>query len=779
MIEKFSMRLRRNILRYSAVLMLFVQSGCLYYAAPKGGRLFLSGQYSELEKYVEEKMARGSHVEIEEFSYLCAAYWKLKKYDKLFGVCGEDWNKRLQKEEPKASWLWDSTYSVLWGRAFTYIELGNYDKAIAVATQSLTEVPARHRDPFHMTYTLSALSLAYALKGDRTNALKYAELLENVGPLSYKYKSLQVEKLIELAKVYMALGEFDKALATMNRTKKEDLAGGWKVAVNLFLGASLTGKSLFTYQELPKAFMLAKNLYETGHVEEAKEGYDWLLRQPGTPINGDIYWMILFDRGRIAEKEGKLKEAIDFYEKAVSVIERQRSTINTEASKIGYIGDKQTVYHHLIAALFSDARHAKAFEYVERSKSRALVDLLASKKEFAVQKGDGGEINAILKKLDVLEAEERIQETDQRFDRVSHKRSLDVDIKNKLKTQAPELASLVTVTAVSTEEIQSRLESGETLVEYYSFGEDLYAFILARGNLRAIRLDGSRLTEEVQTFRSMLEDPGSKDYLKLSEKLFERLIKPMESLLETNHLILVPHGVLHYLPFNALRGAKGYVIDKYSIRYLPSASVMNYLGKRETRTGNKLMAMGNPNLGDRKANLTYAEQEARSIAKAFPESTVLVRKEATETIFKKVASHFNCIHLATHGIFDSNSPLTSGLLLTEDSANDGLLTVEELYSLRLNADLVTLSACETGLSKISNGDDLVGLARGFLYAGTNAIVPSLWSVDDQATSFLMAEFYANLKKTNKRDALREAQLETKKKYEHPFYWAAFQLTGQV
>ena len=133
----------------------------------------------------------------------------------------------------------------------------------------------------------------------------------------------------------------------------------------------------------------------------------------------------------------------------------------------------------------------------------------------------------------------------------------------------------------------------------------------------------------------------------------------------------------------------------------------------------------------------------------------------------------------THGRFDPDQPLHSGLLLAKDTQNNGFLSLSDLYSLRLHADLVTLSACDTGLGKIRNGDDVVGLTRGFLYAGSNTVVASLWGVDDQATSYLMEQFYADLKTNNKGEALRQAQLATRKKYNHPFYWAAFGLTGKL
>jgi CHAT domain-containing protein len=154
-----------------------------------------------------------------------------------------------------------------------------------------------------------------------------------------------------------------------------------------------------------------------------------------------------------------------------------------------------------------------------------------------------------------------------------------------------------------------------------------------------------------------------------------------------------------------------------------------------------------------------------------------LRKEATEEALRTHSSGYNYIHFATHGQFSPDAPLQSALLLSPDSHSNGMLTVDKLYSMQLGANLVTLSACETGLSKVANGDDLVGLTRGFLYAGASSIVASLWKVDDLATSYLMIRFYKGMQKTDKRDALRKAQLETRRKYPHPYYWASFQLTG--
>lgn len=753
--------------------MWLLTSSCASYAFPTAQRLYIAGKYADIKKYVEAKMQRGETVGTEELSSLCGAYWKLQEYDKLI-PCSQEMEQRVQQGGiQRAGWMsWDTAYSFMWGEAFGYIELGEYDQAIEKATHAY-EFGLEHRlDPFHQTYSLSALALGYALRGDRINALKYAKLLDEVDTADYKYQGLGTEKHINLAKVYMALRDYDKALETMQRPSGATM--GYHVASNLFFGKPLTGFG--AYQDVPRDFMLAKSLLETGHLEEAMRQYDALLRNPETAHNNrDLYWMALFDRGRLAEHANDLNAAIGFYGQAVDLIEQVRATFKTEATKIGFIGDKQTAYHHLIAALFAAARHGQAFEYVERAKSRALVDLLASKKEFTIRAGDVQEIHAMLKELETLEAQGWIQETGKGgVQRQLRSRATQI---SRLRTQAPQLASLVTVTMVSLPDLQAHLPSDETLVEYYAAGEALYAFVLTRQGISAVQLPAAHLRERVQEFRDAVEDPRADRYRVLAQELYEQLIKPVEGLVTTPHLILVPHGVLHYLPFSALHDGNHYLLDRYQLRYLPSASIMAYLEAPTARPAATALVLANPELGDHKP-LVYAEQEARAVANAFPESTVRLRNEATETVFKRAGAQFRYLHLATHGVFASEDPLRSGLWLAKDAENDGLLSVEELYSLRLDADLVTLSACETGLGRISSGDELVGLARGFLYAGSRAIVASLWSVDDEATSLLMRDFYARLTNTNAREALREAQRETRKRYAHPFYWAAFQLTGQ-
>jgi CHAT domain-containing protein len=266
-----------------------------------------------------------------------------------------------------------------------------------------------------------------------------------------------------------------------------------------------------------------------------------------------------------------------------------------------------------------------------------------------------------------------------------------------------------------------------------------------------------------------------------SGALYERVFKPLEPLVRNKNITIVPHDDLHYLPFAALSSGKGYLIDSYSIRMLPSASVMKYLGKKAaTRKTTPALVLGNPDLGDPTYDLPHAGKEATAVGGLIKGSKVFLRNQATKAEVKKYGPSAQYIHFASHGIFKPEQPLESGLALAKDSDGNGMLTVGELYEMQLGADLITLSACETALGKIEKGDDVVGITRGFLYAGASTIVSSLWQVDDEATGMLMTNFYKQLKTGDKRTALRNAQLALRNGAKsQPYYWAAFQITGAM
>jgi len=780
-------------MRFIGIILTFtlmtLTSGCASVLLSEKSRLLASGDYARAESRLQSEIRDMSTAKSKELVWLCESYSKSKKYDRLFSCVGH-LERNIAKGDTDSgargfnfSFPADITTIPPLLKAEAYIELGDYEKAVEFS-QKAYDLSLKMKWSFGDRYnewdtrskirSLGMLALSHALRGDREKALRFAKELEDVSVFSWTASPMfsgipmSKEKMLALARVYMATGEYGKILEN-----KERFWEGLGI-----LGEALSAYRIYAFVDMPKEFMMNKALYETGHIKEAREGYDRLLSNPEARTNGEIYWPMLFDRAEIYRKDGDLSKAVEFYKRAVDVIEAQRSTINTEAAKIGFVGDKQKVYNALIDVLFSAGEYGQAFEYVERSKSRALVDLLASKKNFTAR-GEGEQLASALMELENIEAENRALVPDQSVERIRQRTTRSVQIRERIAARAPELASLVSVTAVSSGDIRKVIPSKETLVEYFTPGKDIIAFVLNRDGIRAVRLDGSNVAEEVAEFRKALQDPQSSRYLDLSRALYRKLIAPVERLTADHELIMVPHGVLHYLPFNALNDGGKYLIEKKSIRFMPSASVLLYLPAEKTAKPGDILAFGNPDLGDPAQDLQYAQNEAVAVAKTLPRSRVILRKEATETALKKFGEGFRYIHFATHGQFDADAPLKSALLLAPDRESNGILTLDKLYSMRLDADLVTLSACETGLGKIASGDDVVGLTRGFLYAGSRSIVASLWKVDDLATSQLMTLFYSRLKEMDKREALRSAQLDTRKRYPHPYYWAAFQLMGNA
>ena len=225
-----------------------------------------------------------------------------------------------------------------------------------------------------------------------------------------------------------------------------------------------------------------------------------------------------------------------------------------------------------------------------------------------------------------------------------------------------------------------------------------------------------------------------------------------------------------------------FLVSDYELAYLPAASVLTRAPATAAPAG-KLLA-----LAPARTRLPYAQLEVRSIARNYSrDSYLLVGKQATESAFKRVAGRYQLIHLATHGYFNKWNPLLSGLELEAGGEEDGRLEVHEILGMRLNAELVTLSACDTALgsgyfTEVPPGDDLVGLTRAFLFAGSPSVLATLWQVSDRSTLGLMHNLYEELPRSNKAAALARAQramAEGKGRLAHPYFWASFILVGKM
>lgn len=725
------------------------------------------GRYDELARGLAP---RDGKLNPGEQHALCYAYARTKQYRPLL-ACLDRLEAQLRGRDRSTILfgLDDATATVYLMRAEALLDLGQIQPAAEQAQRALTwydkEGGAGERDI--QIDALAAAALAAVRAREPAKASEYLQKIETIKAGLTAGPNVATTRTFALARVNLALGQYDKACAALEADKQFN----FRKSVEELLHGNPPN---WVWQQLPRNFMLAKCRFGQGKVDEAKAQYDELLRLPTLRQNSGILWMILYDRGRIADQEGDRDGAIRFYRDAIDVIEQLRSSIDTEAAKIGFVSDKQAVYGNLVAALLARNRAAEALEYVERAKARALVDLLADRYSFPnVQRLDRGDTRIAALLDQHRQAEDALlAQTPGRTDATLTQQRASVSVSlDSLRKASPELASLITVAPVSASELTRLLDPDEVGVQYYLFGEQLFALVFSTQGSRGFTLAGAGLVQEIRDFRSAIlrRTPQA---TALGQKLYARLIAPLEGAIGNRALLIVPHSGLHYLPFAALHDGKNYLLEKHALRVTTSASALKFLRKASTGSRTAALILGNPTL-----DLPSAEQEAKNLSKIMPESSVLLGAKATKQALVSAGPRFRTLHIAGHGVFDAAQPLDSRLLLAPSGNDNGELRVGELYALTLAADLVTLSACETGLGRITDGGDVIGMTRGFLYAGATTVVASLWQVADEATLALMERFYANLGKMNKRDAMRAAQLEVARKIPQPYFWAAFYVTG--
>jgi CHAT domain-containing protein len=721
-------------------------------------------QHHELIRELQPMLDRREALSSFRLFLLAAAYYEIRDYEKMFRTV--DLLEGQIGRGDVAGYGGNLTVYPQILRGYAYLDQGIFAKALREAKEALIVLnrDAQRDNTFYRIQLIDISSIAgvaSALEGRMHDADAHLRTIEDITTVG---GILGPEKFIALARIHMAKKDYRSALAAIQDSRAKVLG-----LYTVFYDE--------TFQEIPKYFILVKCLYETGREEEAKKGYDQLLGHPQIRQIGGLLWPTLLDRARIARRAGDAKLAETLLKEAVEVIEKQRASINTETGRIGYVGDKQAVYQELVSLLCAGNRAAEAFQYVERAKGRALVDLLASQTNIAPRGRDTVQISRTLDQIALAEKTTATVADPAVQGDVAGTRGVVLQLKKDLRAQDPEYASLVTVTDVNVKTIQARLGADETLLEYYATEQEWYAFVLRRDGIRVTKFDGTGLAKNVLDFREKLTRFVSSEYVPYAKALYRQVINPVAGQITTSRLIIVPHGVLHYLPFGALSSGKDFLIDRYQIRILPNASILGILKDRARNDRQAVLILGNPDLKNPAYDLKYAEEEARSLGKIIPHATILLRNNARASVIHEKGNQYRILHFAAHGVFDPENPLNSALLLAGNGVHDGLLRAGDLYQLRLNNDLITLSACETALSTISKGDDVIGFTRGFLYAGARSIVSSLWKVDDKATRDLMVGFYERIPRMEKDKALREAQLNVKKRHPHPFYWAAFQLTG--
>ncbi|MDP8240985.1 MAG: CHAT domain-containing tetratricopeptide repeat protein [Candidatus Hatepunaea meridiana] len=473
---------------------------------------------------------------------------------------------------------------------------------------------------------------------------------------------------------------------------------------------------------------------------------------------------------------------IEYRKKSIDTVEQVLSKLKLDSHKRSYTDGVYKDYEDIIVALLRLDKNKEAYNYVERSRARAYLDLLAGN-QVRISKGKNQELFQKLRELMNLETQVDSKKGSESSDSLEEKRDkmrgMVTELTKEIKNQDPDLASMISVDPLNLNEVQELLKEDQTLLEYYITEEKLLIWVVTRNKFDVVQVPkhAKQIEEMVSNLNTEIKGGYSS---KTSKELYKLLIESIEDKITGRNLIIVSHGFLHYLPFYALEDKNGeYLIKKdYIIRYIPSASTIKYLIDNRQNNGNTLLALGAPETNMHP--LPYAETEVKEISKLFPpdKQKVLIGKNATKTKFIYLAESFDFIHLACHSVLDSGTPLYSSMILADDENVKGRLTVFDLFNMNIKADVV-LSGCRTARGHQTRGDELVGLSRAFIFAGSPSLIASLWMVNDEKTAFLMKQYYKHLSVYSKAEAIKKAQLKTLKRYKDRFYWAPFILIGDI
>ena len=493
-------------------------------------------------------------------------------------------------------------------------------------------------------------------------------------------------------------------------------------------------------------------------------------------MEGYAFYMI----GKCLLTLGREGEAVEAFHRSVAAWETVRATAGTDSFKTGVAAQSADIYGVTVVLHLHRKEAALGFEYMERARARTFLDQVHGVRPPALARKDSelsARAESLLKRISELERQTGGTE-EQRLATASEIAARRRDyalLMPMIQAQNPALAGALPSSTLSLAEVQRRLDADTTLLVYFFALNQKFVGVLTSSTYRFVPLEFS--DEELQNSIDVFWDfPDLSLRPAIAGKLYNMLLAPVQKVVTTKRIGIVPFAALHYIPFGALFDGQRYFGEGRSLFYLPSASMIPDL--RASRRASLLA--GYSDLLAFSAStvpplLRYADEAASESAKLFQGKTLL-REAATVEQVREMLPHSKSVLLIGHGEMLPESPLFSRIHLA-----DGPLEVRDVYTMNLQqTDLVFLSGCETHRGEGSRGDDIVGLSRAFLAAGARTVIATLWSVDEQATTRLITRFYHHLHDgLAKAAALSAAQLDIRSdpSYSHPYYWAAFILTG--
>ena len=498
--------------------------------------------------------------------------------------------------------------------------------------------------------------------------------------------------------------------------------------------------------------------------------------------------------GLMNEMQGNDDVALAFFLKAAKTLDRDRRGLGDERSRGTFVEDRIGFYYAAIQQLLARRRYAEAFEMLERSRSRALADLLASR-TLGLGRPEEQKLYAesMLVRTQIADAQGTLFELASTPEPAKNAREISVlqghirtlearnqDVLARMAVQAPRLQALVALPPASLEALQQSMrEERYEMLQYLVLEHGIILWHISADAVfvRNVFLPRTAVMGKVAALRTSLSRRDVAFDETTARELFLFLIQPAIGRIRSERLVIVPHEDLQNFPFQVLQDpADGrYLGERFQVTYAPSASILLGLKRSPGLSGARLLAVA-----DRE--IPHAGGEVRAIAQLFPgRSKVVADDLARETDVKAWVRDFEVIHLAVHGNFKASEPMLSSLALARGGNDDGDLTAAEMFGLALDRSrLVVLSACETGRAEATHGNEILGMVRGLMFAGAGTLVLSHWEVDSEATALWMRTFYDGALSRPMPEAARAALLKVKSHpgYGHPYYWAAFGMIGR-
>ena len=709
----------------------------------------------------------------------------------------------------------------------------------------------------------------------------YAELYQSTLALSYydqalkqarmsKDISAQTLALTGLADLYHQQGEAGRAITCIARARHlNQQQKNYEAEASLSHLAGRIDQEKGMIEQARKAFDEAQAIYqrignEEGQIkvlcsssslylssaqkqmalEQAEQAVNMAEERAGHAVSNsdktrarDLRWRAWLSQARAQRAVGQKKGAAKSFERAIQHMEGVYLLVHvsTEASAVAFREECQAPYRELVDLLIERGQFKEACDWAELARARVMVSLIEGRRKMRLPKKAEQADPLREQSRYIVGLRAQLLSSQISPEQQAKLQSDLIDAENKL-TEAQLRAEmeqarkrLIGTLPADIKQLQERMTRDKHIMLEFLLEEDRsFAWLISSNNVSLEILPGKKEIEKaIKQYTELISvAPNNlsmeRDVSRVREQaggLFSILFGRLSAqLVAGQKLIIVPDGLLNYLPFEALIHNGRYLIEDHEISYLPSASMLGRWQDSESRAdaGAKmeLLAFGDPTFGpglkasgrkqpkishidvtrqmraSRGFNLPplpRTRDEVEFIAGLFPPDRrqVYLGKESTEKAVKQGSLRlYRRLHFATHSLIDEKSPSRSAVVLAldNDPEEDGFLEVGEISELDLDCDLVVLSACQTGRGQLLSGEGILGLSRAFLYAGARSVVVSLWNVTDISTGQLMKTFYEHLMcNSSNAAALREAKLRmlrSNKETRHPYYWAPFIIVGK-